>query len=235
MGRTAWRTWRRAKVCPSPALAITSGRWREWRRHVGPGLNRQVGHLKLELPHSNWIIDVSVIRITWCKAIIITISNCLVFVLTTVVLFRVKVVLESVLLCPQKWWIYFHVKVWKPWNCRCNVAVIHNYYNFKICQNLINEVFFLLFPCCGGWDWCTAAIVNFFHRSLLLAFSLHFSSSSAFLGSLFSHNPSMLAVVFLVSLSNFFSIIFYSDQPISSSSYLVAQWPLLLLPVSVMS
>ena len=64
-------------------------------------------------------------------------------------------------------------------------------------------LFFLSFPCCRGEAGqlslpCTATFVIIFHCSLLLAFSLGFSSSSAFLRYISSHNPSILAAVFLV-------------------------------------
>ena len=74
------------------------------------------------------------------------------------------------------------------------------------------------FPCVGVrlvyWSLrSTATFVICFHRSLLLAFSLHFSSSSAFLRSLFTQTP-FLAVAFpvfwnlLASLSRLFSVVY---------------------------
>ena len=58
---------------------------------------------------------------------------------------------------------------------------------------LMPSLFLLFFPFLGVrlvyWSlWCTATFVICFHLSLLLAFSLHFSSSSAFLRSLFTHS-----------------------------------------------
>ena len=49
-------------------------------------------------------------------------------------------------------------------------------------------LFFLLFLLCRGEADLTATFVICFHLSLLLAFSLHFSSSSAFLRSLFTQS-----------------------------------------------
>ena len=65
----------------------------------------------------------------------------------------------------------------------------------------ISCVFFLWFPCVGVrlvYCWplrSTATFVTCFHWSLLLAFSLHFSSSSAFLRSLFTQSSHLSCVL----------------------------------------
>ena len=83
------------------------------------------------------------------------------------------------------------------------------YVNKKIDIKIM--LFFLWFPCVGvrlvyGSLRSTASFVIHFHWSLLLAFSLHFSSSSAFLRSLFTQSshlscclPRFLKPCFFVS------------------------------------
>ena len=63
--------------------------------------------------------------------------------------------------------------------------------------------FFILFPCCGGEAGhfphrFTATVVILFHLSLLLAFSLHFSSACAVLRVLCLENPPIFTEVFLI-------------------------------------
>ena len=90
--------------------------------------------------------------------------------------------------------------------------------------------FFLSFPLCRGDAGHSLfdCFLILFHCSPLLTFYLHFSASSAFLD-LSSHNPPILAVVFLVfwnllvSLSVIFSVIYRLSfwqcvQPISPGS-----------------
>ena len=68
----------------------------------------------------------------------------------------------------------------------------------------------------------TATFVICFHRSLLLAFSLHFSSSSAFLRSLFTQSAHLSCGLprFLEPSCFFFSALFAS-----LSSFILTMWP----------
>ena len=65
------------------------------------------------------------------------------------------------------------------------------------------------FPCVGvrlvySSLRCTATFVIRFHRSLLLAFSLHFSSSSAFLRSLFTQSSHLVVTLFIIENLQFY-------------------------------